>query len=730
MSTVLKSLLAAAASLMAQAAFAQTTYVYTGNPFTLFSCGLSSSGNGTKDCPNAPAPGNPLTSYTATDHVTASLTVSSPLPPNLNYQDVTSFPGFQMSMNDGHQTLVTGTNSGPFFKARVSTDALGGIIGPWLLVINVGNLADSGIASENEPPVNPFVTDQGTLSCCDPLPQGNLALNFNNTGTWTTLAGGGSTALSFAGFYRIIQFDAYDRKDVVQNGIGIAGGTGSQLGMNFARTSSKPIHLTTPAGPIVLNYGPSVGVWSDSNQGSGSARALALVTFTAPPGGITFQVNTVLDGDFQHDMYPLPEGTLAIGAELLLADTAKLQALLDASNVGFQQFFMGSTPASGGITPQTAFANLQSMLGSALLKPPATIFPDPTVVPFDVLRTYPLNTPFVTVAEGKQFTIILDVAAYSFMGGVLNEGAGTGVVDFFNSLEPADNFLTDVNGNPVAVLPPGGPAPPLAPTPANLTLAAAQPSTPVGTSAAFTATLTDAASAAVPGVLVVFKVASGPNAGATGGGITDANGHASFSYTGVQGAGTDTVQASAASLSSNTVQEAWTSLPLTAGTPCNGTFNGTFSGNVTVAAGQNCTLIGGQTTGNILVTGGSLSLSHFTVGGNLQVQGGSVQTGPAVAVQGNLQVQNLPAGSPASRVCNTTVLGNMQVQGNAAGVQVGGDLTCPGNTIAGNLVVQSNTGPVQVTGNTVQKNLNCYSNTALSGSGNTATLKQGQCTAF
>jgi hypothetical protein len=159
---------------------AQTSYHYTWKPFTFFSCGPSSPGPGTLDCPNDPAPGNPLTSYTATDHVTATLTFTSPLAPLLNYQDVSALPGFKLTMNDGHQILSTPGS----VIAKVSTDAGGQIIGPWLLVINAANAADSGIASENEPPVQPVVQDQGTLACCDPTIQGDIALNQQLAGTW------------------------------------------------------------------------------------------------------------------------------------------------------------------------------------------------------------------------------------------------------------------------------------------------------------------------------------------------------------------------------------------------------------------------------------------------------------------------------------------------------------------------------------------------------------------
>jgi hypothetical protein len=733
MHTALKTLLAAAASLIAQAAFAQTTtYSYTGNNFQFFSCGPSNApGGGTLGCLNQPAPGNPLTSYIASDHVTATLTLSSPLAANLPFQDVKSLQGFSLTMSDGHQTLSSGTSSAGFVSASVSTNGTGQIAN-WNLVIFGTSAVSNEIISQNDPS-QPFTLDQGILACCDPARHGDLALNINSPGTWG--AGGTPTALSFGGFVRVIQFDAYDKDDFTGGGDlipRIVSGTGSQLGMNWARTSFRPLNLTTPTGPVTLNFGPSAGAWSDSNQGAGSARALAYVTFTAPPGGITFRANANFNGEYEHDWFGLPDGNLASGGEVLVADTVKLNAAMAASHLAPAQFFLGSSAVTAGITPQSAFAQLQSTLSGAgvLLAPAASFFPDPASTAFDIIRSYPINTPMVHVDAGKQFTIILDASAYSFVGGFPLFGIGTGVADFYNSLDPAPNFLTDANGNPVSVIPPSGSAPTPLPTPANLLLTVAQPSALVGTSAALNATVTDSTSAPLKDIFVNFKVTAGPNAGLKGAGTTDVNGHASFSYTGLQGAGTDTVQANVVALTSNLAREAWTLSPLASSTSCNGTFNGTINGNVTVSAGQNCVLLGGKVTGHILVTGGSLSLSNFTVGGNLLVQGGSVQTGPALTVLGNLQVQNLPASSPASRICNSVVQGNLQVQSNAAGVQIGGDLTCPGNTVAGNLLVQNNTGPTQVTGNTVQKNLDCLSNTALTGGGNTAKQKLDQCVAF
>src|ERR1700757_3900472 len=79
-----------------------TYYQYRGNNFNQFSCGPSGYG-GILDCSN-PAPGQ--STYTPSEYVYAQLILSNPLPPNLVFQDITSFLGFQLTLNDSHQTLT------------------------------------------------------------------------------------------------------------------------------------------------------------------------------------------------------------------------------------------------------------------------------------------------------------------------------------------------------------------------------------------------------------------------------------------------------------------------------------------------------------------------------------------------------------------------------------------------------------------------------------------------
>ena len=147
------------------------------------------------------------------------------------------------------------------------------------------------------------------------------------------------------------------------------------------------------------------------------------------------------------------------------------------------------------------------------------------------------------------------------------------------------------------------------------------------------------------------------------------------------------------------------------GNACNGAYNGKFTGNLTVSASQNCFLTG-SVTGTITQTGGQLNLSGASVGGNVQVRGGSFSFGPSTTIQGNLQVQGLPASTKQNAVCGVTVNGTVQYQNNAAPVEIGSPSSCFGNTVTGNVLVQSNTAAVTVSGNTVKGNLQVLSNTA------------------
>jgi hypothetical protein len=83
----------------------------------------------------------------------------------------------------------------------------------------------------------------------------------------------------------------------------------------------------------------------------------------------------------------------------------------------------------------------------------------------------------------------------------------------------------------------------------------------VGTQHTVTAQTLAADNSPIPGTTVNFNVLTGPNAGATGTGVTGADGRVTFTYTDTGGLGDDTIQASVSSagstLFSNTLIKHW-----------------------------------------------------------------------------------------------------------------------------------------------------------------------------
>jgi DNA-binding beta-propeller fold protein YncE len=188
----------------------------------------------------------------------------------------------------------------------------------------------------------------------------------------------------------------------------------------------------------------------------------------------------------------------------------------------------------------------------------------------------------------------------------------------------------------------------------------------------------------------------------------------------------------------------------TSGTACNGTYDGTFTGSVTVSAGQSCMFIsGGTITGNVSVVGGTFGLNGATVGSNLTINAGSFTLAGAT-IGGNLAVVGILPNTASNSICGTMVSGNMKFDNNGTSVQIGSATpsSCAGNTFDGtfealsntsstlifdnavgrNMAVNNNTGPTDVVGNNVSGTLQCLNNTQLvAGSGNTAKKKSGQC---
>jgi hypothetical protein len=216
----------------------------------------------------------------------------------------------------------------------------------------------------------------------------------------------------------------------------------------------------------------------------------------------------------------------------------------------------------------------------------------------------------------------------------------------------------------------------------------------------------------------------------------------------------------------------YTAAAPSAGNLCNGAYSGIFNGNITVSAGQVCVFVNGAVNGNLDSIGGNLQLVQTQIGNDVHITGGVFTITSGTTVNGNLTIQKLPATPAVNQVCGSTVMGDLIFQNNGAAILIGSDgpTTCAGNSVWGNLTIQGNSAPVSVTGNTVSNNLTvqnnsgstvingntvggnlidhnntganqlfadgiarnllCQGNTAITGGGDTASFKQGQCSIF
>lgn len=173
--TIALCCIALAVAIAPPVAAAQVTYTYTGNMFNLFSCGGNPDLVSWSLCSTAGPNAN--TSYTTSDHVTATLTLDSALPANQLLTDVRNFSGFHLAMSDGEHTVTDAQQQGMF--AEVATDA-SGQISQWRLVINTGYPDNGGVATVNFPA---SVHDNGTLLGVWP---GNQGYIFSSPGTWAS----------------------------------------------------------------------------------------------------------------------------------------------------------------------------------------------------------------------------------------------------------------------------------------------------------------------------------------------------------------------------------------------------------------------------------------------------------------------------------------------------------------------------------------------------------------
>jgi len=211
---------------------------------------------------------------------------------------------------------------------------------------------------------------------------------------------------------------------------------------------------------------------------------------------------------------------------------------------------------------------------------------------------------------------------------------------------------------------------------------------------------------------------------------------------------------------------------LSSGDACNGTFGGAFTGDVVISTGQSCTFINATITGNVHQNGGALVLTAMQVSGDVHIRGESMFSigsltviGSDLIIRGNggdddegededgdRRTSNMPNSTPPNQICGTIVQRNLDVRKNKTAVQIGSDSdsSCAGNliggdleveqnlasiaifdsSVVGNLEVEDNTGQIAIFDNIISGNLRCEDNSAITGAGNEAKRKQGQCSLF
>jgi outer membrane protein assembly factor BamB len=163
---------------------------------------------------------------------------------------------------------------------------------------------------------------------------------------------------------------------------------------------------------------------------------------------------------------------------------------------------------------------------------------------------------------------------------------------------------------------------------------------------------------------------------------------------------------------------------------CTVTYNGRLKGNLNISSGLVC-IMDGTVTGNVTENGGGIFAGDAAIGGNLQITGGGTFSMFSTDVNGDLQIQNIPAGSAQNQICGTHVKGNLTFHNNGTAVAIGtASASCSGDTIGNDLQVNNNTAAVQVFDDSVGGNLQCGNNSTITGGGDTAKSLQGQCAGF
>ena len=152
---------------------------------------------------------------------------------------------------------------------------------------------------------------------------------------------------------------------------------------------------------------------------------------------------------------------------------------------------------------------------------------------------------------------------------------------------------------------------------------------------------------------------------------------------------------------------------------CRGSLGAITVDNLKVPSGATCTLERTTVKGSVTVEGGAaLYASTIRVVGNVQGEGARTVQLRGSTVGGSVQVKQ----GQGAAVLNTRIQGDLQYD------EMTRLLKANSNVVGGNIQIVKNFGGVRVYGNRIDGALQCKENSpAPTGSGNTASSKEGQC---
>lgn len=200
--------------------------------------------------------------------------------------------------------------------------------------------------------------------------------------------------------------------------------------------------------------------------------------------------------------------------------------------------------------------------GQIVLRPDVSTLPVGALYTATAAVTDAANEPLANVTV--RFSVLSGPNAGK-TGQAVTDAAGIATFTYASTATGTDTLRATITNSSGGTIPSNQVTVAWVPT-AQIALTPVTSTNAVGTPYNATAQVTDGPGHALANVTVTFQIASGPNAGRTAQGTTDATGKILFTYTSTT-AGTDTLQASitlqgGSALTSNQVTAAWTS-PLT-----------------------------------------------------------------------------------------------------------------------------------------------------------------------